>query len=269
MALNYIMHLGDGNVLKVEYHKSVPSVIELARSYAKAGKPDRFVVFSETQTKYSSVGEPLEDGDTETGVYLSLILRPSIFPSQASFIGAMSAVALITALEEHSSKRFGLGWVSDVYCEGRKIGCTCTEGMLDSFSSYEYIIVSFAVKLSETDFPPRLKDLIKKVFESESSSISHIIAKNILTKFFALYPRRLKSPDKFMDIFKKKFILSGTKIYYNENGKKRGAKVVAVDTSNGTLMVSAKGGKVKRLTNQGGVYIPSKIKLKPIGRRNK
>ena len=56
--------------------------------------------------------------------------------------------------------------------------------------------------------------------------------------------------NKELDIFKKKFILSGTKIYYNENGKKRGAKVVAVDTSNGTLMVSAKGGKVKRLTYQ-------------------
>lgn len=262
MPLTFIMELGAGNVVKAECYKSVPSVVELARTYAKAGRPDRFVVFSEAQTKFSANGELLPEDSEEKGVYLSMILRPSIFPSQASFLGAMSAVALISALEEHTSKRLGLGWVSDIYCEGRKIGGTSTEGMLDKYSSYEYIIVSFAVKLSENDFPPRLTDLIKKVFESENNSIGLIIAKNILSKFLALYPAGLKNPEKFMEQFKRRFILEGTSIHYTENGKRKRARIITVDPNNGTLVVSASGGKVKHLATQRGVSIPKRIKLK-------
>ena len=46
MPLTLIMDLGDGNVVKAECYKSVPSVVELARTYAKAGRPDRFVAFA-------------------------------------------------------------------------------------------------------------------------------------------------------------------------------------------------------------------------------
>lgn len=258
----FIMNLGDGNVLKMECHNSVESVVALARTYAKLGYPDKYVVFSEAQTKYSATGELLVKENEEKGVYISIILRPSIFPSQASFLGALSAVSLVTALEEHTSKSLGLGWVSDIYCEGRKIGGTTTEGKLDSFSSYEYIIVSFAVKLSDTNFPPRLNDLVKKVFESENTSISMIIAKNILAKFLLLYPKGLKTPEKFMDIFKKKFILSGTKIHYTENERKKSGRILTVDTSDGTLIINTRGGKIKHLATQRGVSIPSRIKIK-------
>jgi BirA family biotin operon repressor/biotin-[acetyl-CoA-carboxylase] ligase len=262
MPLTFIMDLGEGNVVKAECYKSLPSVVELARTYAKAGRPDRFVVFSEAQTKYSANGELLPENTQERGVYLSIILRPSIFPSQASFLGALSAVSLVTALEEHTSKRLGLGWISDIYCEGKKIGGTATEGMLDKFSSYEYIIVSFAVKLSENDFPPRLTDLVKQVFASENNSIALIIAKNILSKFFVFYPKSLKSPDKMMELYKKQFILEGTPIHYSDNGKRRKAKIISVDTSKGTLIVSAKGGVIKHIASQRGVSIPKKIRIK-------
>lgn len=262
MPHSLITNIGDGNVVKMECHESLPSAYELARMYAKHGYPDKYVVFSERQTRFSASGEIIKPGTSERGVYLSLILRPSIFPSQASFLGPISAVALITALEEHTAKSLGLGWISDVYCEGRKIGGTTTEGMLDNFSTYEYIIINFSVRLSDSDFPPRLNDLIKKVFESENTSISMIIAKNILSKFFALYPRSLKSAEKVMEIFKKKFILAGTKITYSENGRKKRAKIIAVDSDDASLIVSARGGKIKRIISRRDLDIPRKIKLK-------
>ena len=264
MPNQFILNLGDGNVLRFEGHKSLPSTADLARTYAKAGYPDRFVVFSEVQTKINSLGEPIEGTEGEYGVYISCILRPSIFPSQASFIGAMSATAMINALEEHTTKRLGLGWVSDVYCEGKKIGCSGTEGKLDSFSSYEYIIVSYAVRLSPADFPPRLTDLVKKVFESENTSVSMIIAKNILSKFFALYPKRLKSPEKLRELYKQKFILRGRRIFYFDDGKRRICKVLAVDISDGTLIVETAGGAIKHITTPRNVIMPKKIKLKKV-----
>ncbi len=262
MERTIIMRTQEGNILHLECHDTLEATNELARKYAKLGYGDGYVVFSENQTKISATGEALGEDETEHGVYLSCILRPSIFPSQAGFIGAISATALITALEEHTTKHLGIGWIGDIFCEGVKIGGTTTEGKLDNFSAYEFIIVNFAVKLTDTDFPPRLNDLVKKVFESDSSSISLIIAKNILSKFYKLYPKCIKSPERIMEVYKRKFILTGVRTRYFEDGKKKFCKIVGVDSNDGRLIVEARGGRRKQISAYKNIIIPDKIKLK-------
>ena len=262
MPHGIIVRTSEGKILHLECHESLPSTHELARIYAKMECTDGYVVFSEEQTKYDALNKPLANGKKERGVFLSCVLRPSIFPSQAGFLGAMSAVALMTALEEHTEKSLGLGWISDVFCEGEKIGMTTIEGKLDSFMTYEYVIISFSVRLDDEKFPPRLSDLIKKVFESENSSISLIIAKKILEKFFTLYPRKVKTPEKFMDVYKKKFILGGVKTKYIDGEKKKRCKILGIDNSDGRLIIETAHGNMKHISSNKSIIIPDKIKLK-------
>lgn len=262
MARELIMRTQEGKILHLECHTSIPSTHELARRYARAGYTDGFVVFAENQTALSSLGEPLADGRSEHGVYMSCILRPSIFPSQAGLFPAMSAVALITALEEHTTKRLGIGWVSDIFCEGKKIGKVQIEGKLDTFSAYEYIIITFAVRLDEADFPPRISDLIKKVFGSENTSIPLIIAKNILSKFFIMYPKRIKTPEKFMDTYKRKFIMTDLRTRYISEGKSRPCKILGVDVADGKLIIETSSGEVRNISNIASITLPSRIRLK-------
>ena len=169
----------DGSIVTVEEHKSLPSTSALARKYAEEGKPDRYVVFSEYCES--------QDGTREHGVFMSVLLRPSFFPSQAPLLGCMSAISAVIALEEHTTEKLGVGWVSDVYCNGVKIGSSTIEGRLNSYTAYEYLIITYRIKLGKKNFPPRLTDLIVEVFQSGNSSLSMIIAKNILTKFFRFY----------------------------------------------------------------------------------
>ncbi len=262
MARNMIMRTQEGKILHLECHTSVPSTHELARRYAQAGYNDGYVVFSENQTKYDSLGKPLPSSGSEHGVYLSCILRPSIFPSQAGCFGAMSVVALISALEEHTTKRLGIGWISDIFCEGKKIGRAQVDGKLDSYSAYEYIIISFSVKLTDADFPPRISDLIKKVFGSENSSIPLIIAKNILSKLFNLYPKRIKSPEKFMDTYKRKFIMTGVRTRYYTDGKRRLCKIVGINPEDGRLIIETQSGEEKLISTPKSIILPEKIRLK-------
>ena len=167
----------DGNTVKLEYRESLPSAAALAKEYAISGYPDRYAIFTEKQTAVSALDTPLLNGESDKGLFLSCILRPSIFPSQVGVVAPLGAVALMLALEEHTSKKMGIGWVSDIYCEGVKIGGADTEGKLDDFSSYEYLIVSFSVKLDEKNFPPRLTDMVPdeskyRIFINAVTSIS-------------------------------------------------------------------------------------------------
>ncbi len=262
MPKNVIMRTSEGKILHLECYEEIPSTHELARKYARLGFSDGYVIFSEKQTAYDTLGKPLADGESESGVFLSCIFRPAIFPSQAGLLGAMSAVALFSALEEQTEKELGIGWVSDVFCEGRKIGMTAIEGKLDSVGTYEHIIVSFFVKLNEDDFPPRLSDLIKKVFESENTSLSLIVAKKILSKFFELYPRKIKSPEKFMEIYKRNFILAGLNTKYFEGSKKKKCRIVGVNSADGRLIVENRKGETINIAGAKSIIIPEKIKLR-------
>lgn len=255
------LRMSDGNIVKMEYHDILPSAAELARKYAQAGCPDRYVIYTENQlsTPFADIFPKGED--KEHGVFLSCILRPSIFPSQAGFLGIVAGVGLITALEAHTTKELGIGWVSDVYCDGKKIGAAAIEGKLDAFMSYEYIIVHFAVRLDEENFAPRLGDMIRKVFESENVSVSMIIAKTILTNFFHLYAN-LKTPSKYMDTYLEKFALRGERIRYrSEDGKFRSCKVLGVQGRDASLLIEDRKGNVVPLQNRALVRLPKRIHM--------
>ena len=250
------MRASDSSIVRLECHNALPSTAELARQYAKIGYPDRYVVFSEGRKKLDDDGR--FHGDIEKGVFISCILRPSIFPSQAALMSALSTVAMITALEEHTQSKLGIGWVSNIYCDGRQIGDVKIEGKLDNFTSYEYLIVSFSAVLSEEHFPPRLTDIIRKVFESDNSSVYVIIAKNILNNFFPLYSN-MKNSAKFMDTYRKKFILRGHKVKYINDDKKQVCKVLGVDENSGALIVEDSHKNVLTISTPNKVIIPKKI----------
>ena len=251
----------DGNIITFEEHTALSSTAKTAREYAKNNYPDRYVVFTENQLKSKLTGNKGDDIETEKGLFMSLILRPSLFPSQAARLGAMSAVATVAGLEEHTARSLGIGWVSDIYCEGEKIGSTTIEGKLDNFTTYEYLIVNFAIKLDRNYFPPRLTDMIKEVFESNNNSIAMLIAKNILSKFFSYYPT-LKSSTKFMDVYNDRFVLRSKKVKYLADSKKRYCKVLGVHTASGALILELPDTSVVNVTSPSLVVTPKKIRIK-------
>ena len=253
--------MADGNVIKLEPYDTLPSTAALAKDYAEAGCPDRYVIFSKNHGSASLTGGKLREGECESGVFLSLILRPSFFPSQAGFLGALTGVAAVEALREHTEREMGLGWVSDVYCDGVRMGGVAIEGKLDSFGSYEYLIIHFGFRLDEEQFPARLADMVRKVFESENASIPLIIAKTVLNKFFLFYSQ-LRTPQKFMEIYRRAFILRGESVRFLVDGKYKKGKVLGVDGDTGQLMVEGHDGEIRRIARRSEVLLPSKIKDK-------
>lgn len=250
----------DGTIINFEAHSSLKSAVELARYYAKEKNyPDRYVVFTDRLTKTKISPKKDVEAEAELGLFMSCILRPSIFPSQASLLGAMSTAAMAVGLEAHTDKKIGIGWVSDLYCDGVKIGSVALEGKLDNFTTYEYIIVSFSARLSKDNFPPRLSDMVKKVFESENTSVNMIIARDILTKFFQFY-QSLKSPHKFMSEYTQRFALRGKKVKYFRDEKWKSHKVLGVDSKTGELIIDNGKDPDIRVSSPALIQNPKKIR---------
>ena len=103
-----------------------------------------------------------------------------------------------------------------------------------------------------------LNDLIKKVFESENTTVPIIIAKDILNKFFPFYSN-IKSSSKFMNIYKEKFVLCGKKIKYLEDGKKKTFRITDIDIQNGALKIEGAGKRAVTVFSPSKVILPKKI----------
>ncbi len=260
--------VGNGTTVKIEYRDSLPSTSALAKECAENGYPDRYAIFTEKQSSGHITETKIRDGKFEHGVFISLILRPSFFPAQAGAIGPLSIVALAQAMESFTSNRIGISWAADLYCEGVKIGGTQIEGKLNSFTAYEYIIVSFAVRIDEKNFPPRLKDMVKHVFEKDNHSLGMMMAKAILDRFFSAY-LDIRAPEKHLQYYSKKFLLKDVKIKYLQDGKKRSCHVVGINPGTHALTVKTSRNKLIEISKPSDAIIPRRIKMPPKNTSNK
>lgn len=254
--------VGNGTTVRIEYRDFATSTAALAKEYAIHGYPDRYVIFTEHQATSDIIGTKLRSSELEKGIFLSIILRPSFFLSQGSSLGTLSVVALTQALESYTTKKLGISWVTDVFCEGIKIGGTQIEGKIKDANTFDYIIVSFAAKIDEKNFPPRLKDSVKRIFEKENLSIGMMMAKSILDKFFLAY-----SNDKVLDKCKKyyinKFALTDAKIKYIDNRRHRTATVVGIDKESLSLIVKPRFRNPITISKPSSIIIPGRIKINP------
>ena len=252
--------VGNGTTVKIEYRDFATSTAALAKEYAVQGYPDRYAIFTEHQSTSDITGTKLREGNLEKGIFISLILRPSFFLAQAAPLGLLSVVSLTQALESYTTKSLGISWVSDVFCEGVKIGGTQIEGKIKDSNTFDYIIVTFAAKIDEKNFPPRLKDSVKRIFEKENLSIGMMMAKTILDKFFIAYSS-IKTTDSYRKYYESKFVLKNAKIKYVENGKRKSAAVVDIDTETMSLLIKTKSKEQITVSKPSSVIIPGRIKI--------
>jgi BirA family biotin operon repressor/biotin-[acetyl-CoA-carboxylase] ligase len=90
------------------------------------GSPEGTVILAETQSK--GKGRLGRSWISPKGnIYLSVILRPNISPSQAPLITLMGAVACTTALRKALNIPVEIKWPNDIIFEGKKLGGILTE----------------------------------------------------------------------------------------------------------------------------------------------
>ena len=106
--------------------KTLDSTNAAVRRLAEQGAPEGTVVLAGSQTqgrgRYGRTFYSPED----TGVYLSLLLRPAGDPQQTVLLTAAAAAAMCQAMEALGVENPGIKWVNDIFLSGRKVcGILC------------------------------------------------------------------------------------------------------------------------------------------------
>ena len=100
---------------------SVTSTNDLLRRDADAGAPEFTVYAAQQQTAGKGRQGRSFFSPPRTGLYLSMLFRPTIPAPELVALTPMAAVAAAEAVEQCSGQRVQIKWVNDLLLGGRKI----------------------------------------------------------------------------------------------------------------------------------------------------
>ena len=180
-----------------EHHAEIGSTNDRAKALAAGETPPFSVIYADAQTAGRGRFARAFYSPAGSGLYLSLLLRPTAFPaSEAARLTGYTAVALCEALDELCpgiGKELKLKWVNDIYLRERKLCGILTEGRIAPDGSLDYAVVGIGLNLS-TEFPKELREIATSLaIEGFAPPAPEAIIAALLPRI-ATYERDLVAP---------------------------------------------------------------------------
>ena len=216
--------------LDVKVYKVVESTNNTLKECANAGAPEGTVIISGEQTKGKGRLGRTFFSPSDTGLYMSILLRPEMTASDAIKITTAAAVSVAEAIEKVSGINPDIKWVNDVYINGKKVCGILTEA---SFSmengGLEYAVLGIGVNAYEPEngFPEEIKDVAGAVFRKRENDMRNRLAAEILNSFTYYYKTLERGG--YYESYRKRLMWKGERINVIRGDKKTPAVMIDVD----------------------------------------
>ncbi len=163
-----------------------------------------------------------------TGLYMSILLRPDSANSQPGLLTAAAAVAVAEAIDKVYRKKSRIKWVNDIYIDDRKVCGILTEASFDLESGgVRYAIVGIGVNVTQPNggFPPEISGIAGAI--SETGGKNNRLAAEILNNFHE-YTEDLRSR-KFYGGYRDRLFILGKNVTVIRGDMQKNAAVLDID----------------------------------------
>jgi len=157
--------------LDVRFYKTIGSTNTVLKGLAAEGAPAGLALVAEEQTLGRGRMGRSFYSPPESGLYLSLLLRPQMPAADAVRLTACAAVAVAESIEALSNRAAQIKWVNDIFVDGRKVCGILTEASVDCESGMmHHVIIGIGVntRVPDGDFPEELRGIAGAAFGAET-----------------------------------------------------------------------------------------------------
>jgi len=127
---------------------------------------------------------------SDSGIYMSLLLRPAMGASDAIRITTAAAAATADTLERLSGRKTGIKWVNDIYADGLKVCGILTEASYNvEFGGFDYAVLGIGVNVYEPEggFPDELSGIAGALLDHREPDMRNRIIAGIAGDFMKYY----------------------------------------------------------------------------------
>lgn len=218
---------------------TVESTNDLAKQLAFAGAPEGTAVIAEAQTRGRGRMGRSFCSPAGQGIYLSVILRPGVKPTELMHLTAAAAEAMAEAVEAQTGLSCGVKWVNDLICGGKKLAGILTELSVKPDGLTDYIVIGVGVNCcqSSEDFPPEIAELATSV-AAQTGSIPdrNALCASMLEAFSRLSETLLSEKAAWMARYRSRCVTLGKPVQVLHPSGTREAFALDID-ENGALEV--------------------------------
>ena len=185
---------GCKDIYEINIIDTAGSTNDIVKAKAEDGVPEGFTVISNEQTSGKGRFGRSFFSPHNTGIYMSILLRPENKPlSYGNNITTIAAAAACEAIESISGKKTDIKWVNDIYIEGKKVCGILTEGAFDLESGmFKYAVVGIGINLyvPYSGFPESIAGRAGAVFERIEDDSKNRLVASFLESFYNYYSGR-------------------------------------------------------------------------------
>lgn len=210
---------------------TVSSTNAWLREQAAQGAPEGSAVIAGGQTAGRGRFGRSFFSPEETGVYLSVLLRPSCSPlPQVTRLTALAAVALCQAIEAVSGRSPEIKWVNDIFLDGKKVCGILSEA---SFSmetgtvDYAVLGVGMNVYPPAQGFPPELEQTAGWILDTPLPDGKNRLAGEFLNRFWTLWTEA--SPADAIREYRRRNLVIGKSLTVTLGNETRAAYALDID----------------------------------------
>ena len=216
--------------LDIEVRETVTSTNALLKEKAALGAPEGTVLVALSQTAGRGRFTRKFFSPADSGIYMSILLRPHISAESATLITTAAAIAVAEAAEKLSGRKTGIKWVNDVLIEGKKICGILTEASLDIESgALDYAVLGIGLNAYEPTggFPDEIKNIAGAIFKERNDGLRSRLTAEVLESFFKYY--KDISQRTYLKTYRERCIVLGKQIKVLSSSGARLATALDID----------------------------------------
>lgn len=176
----------------LHYRETVSSTNTVAKELIEQGISDSALVVAEIQTAGKGRMGRSWSSPYGTGIWMSLLLRPTTDISKISGITLVSALAIANAIRDTAGAKASIKWPNDVIIGTRKVCGILTEML--SCGNDNYVICGIGINVNTREFPEELKDKATSILiETGTEICREELIISIMTYFMSYYREFEKS----------------------------------------------------------------------------
>ncbi len=149
--------------------EEIDSTNTFAKALARDGASELTIVTADRQTAgRGRMGRSFYSPES-TGIYLSIIVRPSFSFEDAFLITPSVAVGISNLLERYSIES-QIKWVNDIYVNSKKVCGILTESSFNTNGKTDWAVIGIGINLisPKNGFPDEISNIADAIFKSET-----------------------------------------------------------------------------------------------------
>lgn len=216
------------DIVSIRAFEKVTSTNTVARDFAERGYGQFTTIVADEQTNGKGRLGRSFFSPGGSGIYMSVILRPTLPPEKALYITTAAAAACAEAIESVFGLKTEIKWVNDVLYQGKKVCGILTESAFDAKSNVSYVVLGIGVNVfpPKAGFPKEIEGIASWLANEPLFEVRSRLIAEILERFIFYYDGILSKS--FMNSYRKRLCWIGEKINVINAETVRGATLIGL-----------------------------------------